>query len=324
MPLFGKKKTPSQTLLLLDVESGSVAAALATLSPTEPPKLFAEVRVPLPIGATRDTENLLRMLEQGAREAVSAVSEVAARLRAHPQTTKNGMVSRAAVVMGAPWGRPNFVSGKPDFMPHVQDMLSRDVYAFLGVVPVHYYTLAGVGTYGMRALAPQEETALLLGVHGEVSELILLNPEGAEAHATIPVGYHHALRTLRTHAGLSEAEARSALRLSPEHTAPHVREAAESAAAHFAEETFSAMKDFSQESLASSVVVLAHEPMGEWFARALTAAPAAEELFPKGGSVRALGSRHASPYIGAHAANPDLLLMLAALFVDSATHPQGA
>lgn len=324
MALFGKKKTSSQTMLLLDVESGSVAAALAVISPTEPPKLIAEVRVPLPLALTRDTATLLSHIEKNAQEVVQKVSEVAARLRAHPKTEASGAVSRAAVVMGAPWGRPNFTSGKPDFVLHLQDALARDVRAFLGVVPVHYYTLAGVGTYGARALAPQEENVLLLGVHGEVSELILLNPNGVEAHATVPVGYHHVLRTLRTHGGLSEAEARSALRLSPTEAGAYVQEAARSAASHFADETTAAMKEVLQETQASSVLVLAHEPMGEWFAQALSLAPSAQELFPEGGSVRTLRSRHVSPHIALHAPSPDLLLMLAALFVDSATHPQAA
>ncbi|MDP4020893.1 MAG: hypothetical protein Q8P58_02540, partial [Candidatus Adlerbacteria bacterium] len=70
-PLFGKKKDDGRTILILDVESGSIGGALVRFSSGQQPKVFGETRHPLPLRATYEPQILadlaLREVEQVLR-----------------------------------------------------------------------------------------------------------------------------------------------------------------------------------------------------------------------------------------------------------------
>src|SRR3989338_4285685 len=57
---LGKKKEEGRTVLLLDIESGSVGAALVRIAPQERPRMFVERRGHLPAGAVRTAGGLAR------------------------------------------------------------------------------------------------------------------------------------------------------------------------------------------------------------------------------------------------------------------------
>ena len=314
--LFWGKKSPDKTVLLLDVESGSVGSALVRLSATEQPKLFGEIRVAVPLGASRSGESLAKAVEAAAREAVRNASEVAARIRTHnKKVAPQGVVERAVLFLSAPWGTPNLAEGRPVFLPSMTDVLATEVARSFGHLPSSLYTAAGAAAFGARTTMG-EEPCLVCMVTGELTELMRMDKSGVAAHATIPTGSNNLLRTLKSHGTISEHEARSAARL-PFETA-HVREPFKAAASHFAEHFKDAAKEMLAPGDISHVRVVASEPASNWFARALAQDTSLAELFlPRGGEVRALQVRHLSPHIAAHAESPDSMLMLGALFVDN-------
>ena len=305
-------------MLLLDIESGSVGSALLRLSPQEQPKLFGESRVHLPVAMVRSGQKLTEAVVSALRTVLQNTADLAARIRLHPKTSAVGEVAQVAVFMAPPWGRPNLADGLPEFMPAMQEEMRRAAAPVFGSLPVSFYTAAGAAAFGNRALFGTEP-CLVYHVTGESSELMLMDTEGVRAHATIPMGSHVLLRTLRTHGGLSEHEARSAARLP--FAAPLVREPFAAAAAPLSEQVGDTMRAFTAAEPLSRVRVIAAEPAGEWFARAIASNESFAEYFPQGGEVRALRKEHLVPHIAAHAASPDLPLMLQALFVDSQINP---
>ncbi len=301
-------------MLILDVENDSVGSALVRLSPDKQPKLFGEMRSRAPLGARVTGALLFANSKEAARNAIRHASEVAARIRLHPKTTSLGAVDSAVVFLAPPWGKPNLDQGKPDLMPEMSQYLLSELATAFDGAPVSLRTSASATAFGVRSLfAP--EPCLVCTVTGEVSELMRMDGEGVRAHATFPSGYNALLRTLRTHGGLSEAEARSAARL-PFGTR-HIREPFAAAAAEFAGHFKNTVKELLSPGDVLRVRVVGAEPAGEWFARALAADESLAELFPNGGEVRALRPHHLTAHIEAHAEVPDLMLMLDALFADS-------
>jgi hypothetical protein len=212
--------------------------------------------------------------------------------------------------MAAPWGVPNLQAGKPDFAAAVSDSIAPHIQSLFGNVPIVPHTHASAAVHGMRALYPQEGNTILLSVNGEVSELVSLQDSRVVGHATAPSGLGTVLRTLKSHAGLSEHEARSALKLG------HASEALDVAAAHFAGEFKEAIQNLEGTHEATSVFVLAHEPGAEWFAKALSHR-SLSDVFPKGGVVRALRNHQVAPYVSTSGI-PDLHLSLDALYTAAA------
>lgn len=305
-----------KTLLLLDVENGSVGAALARLSSAEAPKLFGERRVHVPVGQRVTGAELAAKIEHAAEEVLREVSHVAAKLRGHEATAALGSPERAAVFLSPPWGRPNLAAGRPDFLPSMTSTLRKTLSSVLEG-PTHFYTAAGAAAHAARLLG--EAPSLICSVTGEISELMLID-DTVRAHATIPLGTHALVRTLRTHAGLSEHEARSALRL-PFNT-PRMREPFDAAAEHFAGHFSDAAREIISAAAPERLHVIARGGAGEWYARALSQSPAAAALFPRGGEVRPLRAQQISRLLSGHAADPDLVLALEALFVDSSRDTQ--
>ncbi|MBP7770621.1 MAG: hypothetical protein KA066_01765 [Candidatus Pacebacteria bacterium] len=310
--MFGKKSS-AQTVLILDIENGSVASALLKLAPGEAPRLFGEARIAVPLMDTRSAHSLARAVEHAASESLLHASEVAARLRHHAGALPP--VSKVVIFMAAPWGVPNLAQGRPDFTPAFQELAPR-IRSLFGDVPTSLHAHASAAVHGLRAAYPHEERALLLSVNGEVSELLMLEDARVVGHATAPVGLGTVLRTLKSHAGQSEHEARSAMRLGAQ------TEAGQAAAAHFAGEFKHAARELFGGQASGNVFVLAHEPASEWFARSLSHRSLAE-LFPQGGTVRAMRPGHLAPFV-AHHGTPDTHLLLDALYTSaSLAHGRG-
>jgi hypothetical protein len=307
MGLFGTKPE-GKTFLILDIETGSVGGALAHVDPHAPPRLFGESRIELAAGATRDAYTLRERASRAILSIARGLAEVAYRLRGHEATARMGSVSRAAAFFAAPWGVPDLAAGRPTIDTDLKRSLEHAVDATFEV-PTHIHARASAGLGGIRALLPYEDTYLICMPGGEITEVLSVESGVVRSSGTIPAGRHTLLRTLVSHAGLTEEEARSALHLRPAHLREPLHHAAQHVSGHFS-------------SLAlehgwhghRQIYSLAHE--GDWFARALAESPAAK-LFAPDSAIRHIRNTHVSPLVALHAPDPDLALMLGALFVDS-------
>ncbi len=310
--MFGKKSS-DKTVLILDIENGSVGSSLVRLSPGQAPALFGEHRIAVPIMDTRSAHSLARAVEHAASESLLHASEVSARLRHHAGALEP--ISRVVMFMAAPWGTPNLQAGRPDFAPAFEELQPR-IRSLFGDVPTALHAHASAAVHGLRTAYPHEERALLVSVNGEVSEILMLEDARVVGHATVPAGAGTVLRTLKSHTGMSEHEARSSMRLNTQ------SEASEAAAAHFAVEVKQAARELFQGTGQGSVFVLAHEPSAEWFARSL-AHKSLAELYPQGGTVRAMRPSHIAPFV-AHNGSLDTHLLLNALYAGaSLAHHSG-
>jgi hypothetical protein len=158
-----------------------------------------------------------------------------------------------------------------------------------------------------------------------VTELVLLENAGTHlgivGHGSVPLGHHYPLRTLLSHGGFSEAEARSAFNLHARgHEPPHALEALQTASEHMVQELGSVAGELFEHLPVRRVVVAAQEPAGDWFARSLAANSAMQELFPHAGEVRALRAKQLTPFVGVHARRPDLPLLLEVMFINTYTY----
>lgn len=319
--IFGRKRQEGKSVLVLDVENGSVGACLVHVSPHTQPKLFGEVRKKVPLQHTHNPEILARLIETTVQEALAHVSHVAARMRAHPALASAGVIDEVALFLSPPWGvmpmRPEMQDPHP-FVERVQ----RTVESFTGSVPITSEPFGHVAVFTTPLIVPAYTHQVLVLMSGDVTELVLLEHKGdhlsIEGHATMPLGRHYPIRTLRTHGGLSEAEAYSALTLHARDAGPrHALEALHAAGLHMAGEFGSVAQELFAHVPAQSVLVIAEEPVGDWFARTLAESPTSASLFPEKGEVRALRSRHVTPFMSTHSAHPDLPLLLEALFVNT-------
>ena len=296
--LFGRdKKSDSKTVLILDIENGSVGSALIKLEPGKAPGFLGSWREHMPVHAARGAESL-------AEETRKIISALLPRLSL--EAVRNGGVSEVAVFMSPPWGRPNLESGRPDFVPHLQEMLAREASPYFGG-PLNFYTSAGAAAQGLRALLPYEDKYLLCVVTHEMTELLLIYNGAVAGHASMPHGVNLPLRTLKTHGGLSEPEARSLLRLG--HGGGAAR-ALDSSTEYYAEEFKNAARELLDAYVPQQVWVVS--PAGEYFARALSH-ESLSDLFPQGGVVRALRPRHFEQHLPG--SPQDLFLILEALYL---------
>ncbi len=313
----------AKTVLLVDIESGSVGVALAHLVSGEAPKLFAEARVALPIFTTLNSAVLVREIEKTLRELLSHASLVATRLRGHRVVSQMGTISEVLVFLSPPWTSPG--QGQKSLQwEHELTLVSRiqtAVNDMFGAIPTAFHPFGTAASYATDALFQKQKEFLLCRVGGEVTELLLVAGGDLHGQGTVPFGHHTVLRTLQHHAGLSAQEARSALRLgtvslsNPPHT---IAEPLNAAASHAVREFSEAAHDVLGKSAVRGVLIIAPAPLGEWFAHTLANPPSGGEvlvdIFPHSTTVRALHTHHLEPHIAAHAAAPDLLLMLEALF----------
>lgn len=314
---LGTKKPVHETVLLVDVESNSVGSALALLSRDDKPKLFGEVRIQLPLSYQHGSASLVPQIEKAAREALVHVAQIAARLRTNDKVSHLGDVSRAEIFFSAPWGVPNLHDGKASVHGALQRSLSEDILGYLGV-DATVRTGADSAAYVIQRLLPGEPLLLCI-IRGEVVELLLVGNQssagsGVLGYATVPTGINTVLRTLKSHGGATDAETMSILALGALQNAPRL-ESLDASARHFVEEFSGTAQHLLADGSAEGIFVIAPEPAGEWFARALGDDESLGEYFPRGGTVRALRAHQLGPHVAAHIDHPDIQLLMQALFV---------
>lgn len=302
------KSAPKSTVLVLDIENGSVGSGIVDLSPGQAPRLWAQTRTQVPVMDTRSAARLMQAVSHAASESLLRASEVSAKLRHHAGAV--GPVGKVALFMAAPWGVPNLSQGRPDFMHALKETLDPRIHSLFGAVPVGLHAHASAAVHGLRSLYPHEEDVLILSINGELSELLLIEGGHVVGHATAPIGTGTILRTLRAHAGMTLEEARSALKLR------HDNEASRAAAAHFAGEFKEAAHELMQGRGRGTVYIVADDGSSSWFAHALGHHSLAG-LYPKGGVVRVLRHAHVAPYIASFG-SPDLHVALGALYTNAA------
>lgn len=315
-PMFGGKKKDGRTIALIDIESGSVASALARLSRHEAPKLFAETRVKVPVRTTRNTEELSRGVEEAIKTAISHTSAVAARLRANEAVAPHGEVDGAAVFFAPPWASMHLTGGTAEFVEPMRRSAHLGVRSTLGEIPTTFHPFGTAAAHGSVLLFPNKEPVMLCIVSGEVSELLIVSPKALLARATVPVGTALLVRTLMTHGGMSAAEANSYLAL-PRQSGHILTEPLVAAEDYIAAAIADVAEEAKGDTVISNIIVVGHEPLPELLAQALARHEHLATLFPQGGVVRTMRAQHAMPYIAAHARTPDLNLMLEALFIDA-------
>ncbi|MBX4191989.1 hypothetical protein KW798_00700 [Candidatus Parcubacteria bacterium] len=308
---FGSSKPKEKTVLVVDVESGSVGSGLVRLT-DDAPKLFGEHRAYTHVPAGRDSKVLLGLIDRAAGDTIAHASEVAARLRQHKSTNELGTVDSVSFFLAPPWGMPNLKEGKPSFFDGLKRVLHNYVDAHLGSIPIHFHTHAGAVVRGMNSLFNAPGYTLLISIHAEVAELILLKDGAVVGHGTMPTGLHSFIRTLRTHADVSDREARSILALGSHDS---YDEPLNSAADYFRDSFRSTGEPLFGGYPVGQVYVLAHGAgEADVFARALSH-NSLSDLFPGGGTIRVVKPQHFTPYMAAHSENPDLGLILNTLFV---------
>jgi hypothetical protein len=315
-PLFGKKNTGERTVLILDVENGSVGACLVRLSPNHLPKMFGEVRKIIPPQVTHDTDALARRTLQALEGALAHTSHVAARVRTHSTFAPAGQIDNVVVFFSPPWGALSIADRELPLHPFGA-LVKRSIEAYAGPVGITFQPFGFMAAHTTPLVIPSDDHYLISAMSGEVTELILLENMGSHlkivAHATLPLGRHYPLRTLLTHGGYSEAEALSLLRLS----GSTASEALLAASAHAAREFGSVARELLKHVEARRIIVVGQEPTNEWFARSLAQNIELHKLFPNSGEVRTVKSSHVLPYVGVHASRPDLPLLMEVLFVNT-------
>lgn len=320
-PLFWRKREEGKTVLVLDIENGSVGVCFAHLSPTHQPKIFGELRKQIPLQLTHDTDALTKLTMQATESVLEHASQVAARVRSHGSLAPAGEVGEAVLFFSPPWGALSLTDRELDPHPFTH-RVAKSVEAYFGPITTTMEPFGLMAAHTAPMILPLDDHYLLSTVSGEVTELMLIEHAGTHfrtvGHATIPMGRHYPLRTLLSHGGFSEAEARSALHLHSRRATPHhAFEALHSAQNHYASEFGSVAGELLQHVPARSILVVAQEPAGEWFARSLAESRELASLFPEAGEVRAARASHALPFVAVHARRPDLPLLLEVLFVNT-------
>jgi hypothetical protein len=314
--LFGGGSSKEKTVALMDIESGSVGAALARISRKDAPRLFGEVRIDIPVKHTRSTEALALEIEKAMREAMSHISAVAARMRNTEPLSRLGAVGRALLFFSPPWASMHLEGGSAQFYEPMRAFGQGVVENHFGTIPTTVHPLGTIAAHGAVQLYPSDTPQLLCIVCGEVSEMLVLTSGALLGRGTIPVGTNTLLRTLVMHGGVSAQEAQSYLRMA-ERTAHPLAEPLSAAQSHFATEFTDVARDLNGENPFAGIIVMAPHTHADIFAHALTGHEPLQALFPEGGVVRSFRPQHLMPYLAGHAPRPDLPLMLGSLFAQA-------
>ena len=155
--MFGKKKAAGNTVLLLDIESGSIASALIDMSGTEP-RILSYQRQHMPLAQNRSAVEMTRSLEQYLDHTLRHVAEVAARMRIHAPLQSKGEISRAIIFLAAPWGMPNLNAKTPQYMPGIRQYVKEGIEAAFGTVAVSFYTSADALVFGSQTIGKHADT----------------------------------------------------------------------------------------------------------------------------------------------------------------------
>lgn len=330
--LFSKRKEKSshtaskigKTFLVVDIENGSVATALAHTSQGEAPKLFAEKRVQLPISQSVSSERLARQLGRALEEALTHTTEVASLVRSNSETASMGDITGSAVFFGAPWATLTRGDGRlrwefePEFLSQVEHTVESRTAPHL----IQFHPFGRAVAHTTQKM--MSGTVLTCIVTGEVAELVLTEGGRVIGRATVPIGAHTLVRTLQSHAGATVPEAHSALRLATQADAYPFPEAFDAAASTYAEHFSDAARDLLQNVRTDTVLIVAPSNISSWLARALSQRVNATELFPHGGAIRALRPHHLVSHVTIHPNTDDVPLMLEAMFINDMPRSSGA
>ena len=292
--MFGSKKAAGNTVLILDIESGSVATALVDLS-KQVPQIVSYRRQQLPLTQSRSGSDISRALEQTLGLSLRHSAEVAARMRIHAPTQGLGQVAKVVVFLAAPWGSPNLVAGTPQYVPGIRQYIKESVQAAFGDLPVSFYTAADAVLFGSRTLGKHIDT-IAVSLRGEMLELLLLNESGTSAYGTVPIGSRSILRTLQTHGAMSEHEARSILTLHT-HKEDWQYEPLLAAGRHLSDSFADGVELLLPAGIASSLVIVGEQPLGEWFAQNIADNPRVSGLFSEESTVEALLPFHIKDHV---------------------------
>lgn len=311
--MFGKKKTVGTTVLILDIESGSVAVALVHVPGTGMPKVIAYKREQVPLLSTRSSSTIAISLEKALMHSLSYIAEVAARMRLYAGTEPFGTVKSAVVFFAAPWGTPNLATRKAAFVPGMREFTASEIRSIFGDIAVSFYTSADALVYGNGRIGRSADT-LIASMRGELLELLLVNNGGPEAYSTVPLGTRSILRTLKTHGQLNEHEAHSMLVLA--HAADDMAYEPLAAAGHHLSETFAeGAALLVPAGAATNIVVVGEHPLGEWFARNLAQNKRVTDLFAEESTVEALRAHHMGVLLEPTPVQ-DPFILLESLFVE--------
>lgn len=320
-PVFGKKKRQGQTVAILDIESGSLGAALVRIEANQKPKLFGQTRTSLTTRSAPTASVLLREIEKEMRSSLLHLNTVAARMRQHAPLSAAGDIDRVAVFLHAPWVEIAIQPQKSSTQAHDEtlDLFRSQVNDLFDTTPATFHAFTSTATPVIYGLFNEPESALVCTIGGEIAEVSLLGRGALQGHATVPVGFNTIVRTLMSHAGISRAEALSIISLARSSRESAWSEALTHAMRHFTGEVAAATDKLSTLTggEAQRVFVLAPHPASDWFARMFTEDDNLSALFAPGSTVRPVLPRHASPHFAAHPALPDMPLMLESLFVDT-------
>lgn len=313
--MFGKKKAvragQDNTVLILDIESGSAAAALVDLSKAQP-HILAYQREHLPLSQNRSGSTITRSLSLALTHSLRHMAEVAARMRVHAPAQKVGTVQRAVVFLAAPWGSPDLAVGASKYLPGIRQQAQKAIEAAFGGIIVTFYTSADALVFGSRTIGKQKDT-MAVSLRGELLELLLLNEAGAQGYGTVPLGSHSILRTLQTHGALSEHEARSMLALT-KHKEDLLYEPLLAAGRHLSDTLAEGVELLLPGGIATNVVVIGEQPLGEWFAKSIAGNPRIAALCNDSATVEVLLPYQLAGHIEPGAVR-DPYLLLESLFI---------
>jgi hypothetical protein len=309
--MLGKKKAAHKTVLILDIESGSVAGALLHFSSNAEPRLFAYKRVHLPV-TMQPAVLQSHSLEHALTQVLHHASTVASRMRTHAPHTKAGEVVEVSAFLAAPWGTPNFLENKSSFLPGIREFITQEVKALFGDAKISFHTSADSIAYGALQMGRAE--SVLASLRGELVELLHIDESVPVSYGTTPGGVHALLRTLKVHDRMSEHEARSALLLLNHH---HDRayEPLTAAGRELSSTFADTVKVLLERAPARHVLVLGDGELSGWFAKTIADEPKLAGLFADDSTVEPV-----YPHLGlANRFNTpirDPFVLLAALFVD--------
>jgi hypothetical protein len=309
--MFGKKKVAGNTVLILDVESGSVASALVDVSKAQP-QIISHQRQHLPLTQSRSGSAISRSLEQALAHSLRHSAEVAARMRVHAPMQNIGTVGHAVIFLAAPWGTPDLAAGGPQYVPGIREYIKEAVQTAFGDVAVSFYTSADAIVYGSRRIGKHVDT-LSVALRGEILELLLLSAGGPAAYSTVPLGSMSILRTLQTHGDLSMHEASSMLNLA-KHKDDLYYEPLVVAGRHLSDTFADGAALLLPAGTATNLVVVGEQPLGEWFAKHIAGNPRVSDYFTEESTVEALLPYHVGGLIGQGTVH-DPFVLLEALFV---------
>ncbi len=311
-PLFGKKQN-GKLLALIDIESGSVGSALAYIEEGKRPRLFSQER--RHIKRTPHTE-LFKEVEKELEESLVRLNSVATRMRGALPAED---ISRVAVFLHAPWVGSQVALERvvPQAHEEIVETLRHSARGYFDRIPVSFHSFSVTTTPIIRGIFNNPEESVICSIGSEVTELMLLKDGVLKGHATTPAGFSTIIRTLKAHAGISDAEALSVLNLS-QRTREHLwAEAINTSLTHFAKELKAAAAQIVTNERPQQIFILSPKGSSDWFARSLTEDASLHELFSPGSTIRGVTEKYVSPHLSGHPARPDVPLMLESLFVDT-------